>query len=113
MYMRCAYFVGRPVRGKEAEFHSRLNDALKMYMGFEKILSVQLLCGKEFEDGAPDIHATLQLCFDNEADLQAALASPFRQEMRSYFVDTVFPLFDGSVKHINHMVSEQSAILSS
>lgn len=112
MFMRCAYFVGRPVRGKEAELHARLTDALTMYQGFDKIRSVQLLLAKESEEGAPDIYATLQLCFAEEAELQAALASPFRQQMRAYFVDTVFPPFEGSVKHINHAVSDRSGSTS-
>ena len=109
MFMRCAYFVGQPVASKAAEFQARLDEALKRYMGFERILSAQMLMAREREDGAPNIYATLQLCFRSEADLRAALASPFRTVMRAYFVEQVFPLFEGSVTHINHDVSEQSA----
>ncbi|MEO7243030.1 MAG: hypothetical protein ABIW85_08980 [Variovorax sp.] len=106
MFIRCAYFTGKPVAGKEAALKKSLQATLAAYMKFEKIRSVQLLIAKEHEEGAPNHYATLQLCFDSEADLQAALATPFRQEMRAHFVDNVFPLFEGVVKHINCDVHE-------
>ncbi len=109
MFIRSAYFVGKPFPGKEAEFRQLLQGALKLYMGFKNIRGAQFLEAREVEEGAPAIYATLQLRFDSESDLQAALATPFRQEMRSYFLNSVFPLFDGTAKHINHHVEEQVA----
>jgi hypothetical protein len=108
MFIRCAYLIGKPAQGKDAALHQALQSLLKMYMSFEKIRAVKLLTGREWEDGAPGIYATLELCFDSEADLKAALATPFRQEFRAYFAANVIPLFDGIVKHINYDVLEQT-----
>jgi len=107
MFIRSAYFIGQPVAGQAEALRGHLEAALQRYMGFDKIQSAQLYVSQEFEEGAPGIYATLQLCFACEADLLAALATPFRQEMRAYFAEAVFPLFEGSVKHINHEVTEQ------
>lgn len=104
MYVRSAYFVGKPFPGKEAEFRQRMQEAVKLYLGFKNIRAAQFMDARDADEGAPGIYATLQLCFDNESDLQAALATPFRQEMRSHFLNNVFPLFDGAAKHINHQV---------
>ena len=97
------------VAGKEAALKQSLQATLAAYMKFETIRSVQLLIAREHEEGAPNHYATLQLFFDTEADLQAALATLFRQEMRAHFVYAVFPLFERPVQHINYDVDEQVA----
>ncbi len=109
MFMRCAYFLGKPLAGRDAEFHASLQGIMQRYWGFEKIRAVQLLSAREHEEGAPPVYATLQLCFDNEADLQEALTSPYRQALRAQFAETVLPLFEGQVKHINHAVEALQA----
>lgn len=106
MFIRSAYFTGRPLPGQEALLHTRLSEVLQMYLQFEKIHSVQLLFAKEIEAGGPELYATLQLCFDNEADLLEALATPYRQTLRAHFASHVIPLFDGTVKHVNHVVEQ-------
>ena len=107
MFIRCAYFVGKPIPGKEAQLRARLAETLGLYMGFDKIRRVQLLSTQAAEEGAPDVFACLQLSFDTEQDLQQALATPYRQQLRAHFAEAVLPLFDGTVKHINHQVSDQ------
>ncbi len=107
MFIRCGYLIGKPAPGKADALREGLLKSLKMFMGFEKIRSAKLLSGKDFEDGAPEIYATLELCFDNEADLLAALATPYRQEFRAFFAANVMPNFDGIVKHINQEVAEE------
>lgn len=109
MFIRCAYFAGRPVPGQEKLLRERLTALLKMYVRFENIVSLQLLVAGEAEEGSPGLYATLQLCFKSEADLKAALATPFRQECRAFFLANVLPLFEGTVKHINNDVEEALA----
>lgn len=109
MFIRSAYFTGRPVPGQEDLLHSRLGEVLQMYLGLPKIRAAQLLSAKDIEEGGPNLHATLQLCFDNEADLLAALATPYRQTLRTHFLEQIFPLFEGTVKHVNHAVQERVA----
>lgn len=109
MFVRCAYFMGHPVAGQEAVLRERLLETLQLYMKFDKIRSVQLLTAQEVEAGAPEIHATLQLVFDSERDLLEALATPYRQQLRAHFAEKILPLFEGTIKHINHAVDEQMA----
>ena len=109
MFIRCGYLIGKPAPGKADALREGLLKALKMFMAFDKIRSAKLLSGKDFEDGAPEIYATLELCFDNEADLLAALATPYRQEFRAFFAAHVMPNFDGIVKHINQDVTEEKS----
>ncbi len=102
MFVRCAYFTGHPVPGKESQLQAELEAALPMYMDMPHIVSANLLMSREAEEGAPGIHAMLQMEFASPADLEDALKSPARQRLRQHFVDVVFPLFEGSITHINH-----------
>lgn len=104
MFMRCAYFLGKPVPGQEEELHRRMVEVAQRYLGFEQVRSVQLLTSAHGDEGAPDLYATLQLCYDSEDDMNAALAMPYRHELRAHFAELVLPLFEGSVKHVNHHV---------
>ncbi len=108
MFMRCAYHIGQPRPGKGDDLQKALRSALKMYMNFERIVSARLLLGRDHEEGAPAIYATLEFWFASEADLHAALDKPYRQEFRTWFAANVTPLFDGVVKHINQDVTEQN-----
>lgn len=107
MFMRCAYLIGQAKPGKGDELQKALRSALKMYMGFDRILSARLLVGQDHEEGAPEIYATLEFLFETEADLHAALAKPYRQEFRAWFASNVTPLFEGVIKHINQDTTEQ------
>ena len=107
MFIRCAYLIGKPVAGKEGDLQRALQATLKMYLNFDNIRSIKLLTGRDHEAGAPDIYATLQMCFDSAGDLAAAFEKPFRQEFRAHFAANVMPLFDGIVKHINFDVAEE------
>ncbi len=102
MFMRCAYFIGRPVPGQEAELHRRMIDTAGRYLGFPQMRSVQLITSQQKDEGAPDLYATLQLIYDSEQAMHDALALPLRDELRAHFAAQVLPLFEGTVKHINH-----------
>lgn len=106
MFMRCAYLIGQPKQGKGDDLRKALQSALKMYAGFDKLVSARLLLGQDHEEGAPQIFATLEFWFETEADLHAALAKPYRQEFRAWFAANVTPMFEGVIKHINQQVTE-------
>ncbi|MES2412484.1 MAG: hypothetical protein V4614_01695 [Pseudomonadota bacterium] len=109
MFMRCAYLIGQPKPGKDAELQKALRAALPMYKGFDGLQSARLLLGQDHEEGAPAIYATLEFWFKDEAALNAALDKPYRQEFRTWFAANVTPLFDGVIKHINQDLIELAA----
>jgi hypothetical protein len=108
MFIRCAYLVGKPRDGHADALRQSLLTALPMYMRFDKIVSIRLLTSQDHEDGAPDIYATLELCFQTEAELWAAFEKPFRQEFKGWFGANVMPHFDGIVRHANQTVDEHT-----
>jgi len=103
MFVRAAYFIGRPHAGREAALDRQLRDALPMYANMPGCRRVELQRSREAEHGAPaGLFAVLEQTYDDSAALQAALASPQRTRLRAHFTDAVLPLFDGSVAHVNH-----------
>lgn len=106
MYTRCAYFTGRPRAGREEAFDQRLREGLALYRGLPGLQSAVLHLADEAEPGAPALHAVMELRFADAAAVQAALATPLRQQLRAWFHEQVLPLFDGSVAHINHASAE-------
>ncbi|CAM5428506.1 hypothetical protein [Eoetvoesiella caeni] len=105
MYVRCGYFIGQPVQGKKKELDEQLHAVVEMYRRFPGIRWASMLVADEADVGAPAIYATIQFCFDSKAALEAALATPHRQELRAHYANAVMPLFEGSVQHANQAVS--------
>lgn len=105
MYVRCGYFIGQPVKGKKKELDEQLHGVVELYRRFPGIRWASMLVSDEVDDGAPAIYATIQFCFDSKADLEAALATPHRQELRDYYASAVLPLFEGTVQHANQDVT--------
>ena len=106
MYTRCAYFTGRPRAGRELDFEQRLREALERYRGLPGLQSALLHLADAAEPGAPALHAVLELRFADAAAVETALATPLRQQLRTWFHEQVLPLFEGSVSHINHTSAE-------
>lgn len=105
MYVRCGYFIGQPVQGKKKELDEQLHAVVEMYRRFPGIRWASMLVTDEVDDGTPAIYATLQFCFDSKADLETALATPHRQELRTHYANAVLPFFEGTIKHANQEVT--------
>ncbi|HUH88782.1 MAG TPA: hypothetical protein VL003_12150 [Pusillimonas sp.] len=105
MYVRCGYFIGRPIEGKKEELDTQLKAMMAHYPGFPGIRWAQMLIADEVDEGAPGIYATVQFAFDSKEALEAALATPHRQEVRGHYARSVLPLFDGTVLHANQHVA--------
>ena len=105
MYVRCAYFIGHPVTGKKEELDKRLLEVVEMYPEFPGLRWANIMIAKEADEGAPDIYATLQFCFDSPEALARALDTPHRQVMRNHFTTHVLPLFEGKIFHVNQEVN--------
>lgn len=105
MYVRCGYFIGRPVEGKKDELDAQLRAIVNLYPKFPGIRWANMLIADEVDEGAPAIYATIQFAFDSKEALEAALATPHRQELRAQYAKTVLPLFEGTVLHANQHVA--------
>ena len=105
MYVRCGYFIGRPIQGKKDELDAQLRAVMDLYPGFPGIRWAHMLIADEVDEGAPDVYATVQFAFDSKEALDAALATPHRQELRAHYARWVLPLFEGTVLHANQHVA--------
>lgn len=101
MYVRCGYFIGKPAAGKKAELDAELMGVVKLYHKFPGLRWANMLIADEVEEGSPEIYATLHFCFDSKEALEAALATPVRQELRTHYANAVLPFFEGTIKHAN------------
>lgn len=108
MYVRCGYFIGQPVAGKKAELDAQLHGIVELYRRFPRIRWANMSVADEVDEGAPAIYATIQFCFDSKQDLEAALATPVRQELRTHYANAVLPLFEGTIKHANQTVTHMA-----
>ena len=102
MHIRCAYFEGEVAPEMRARF-DRFMDAeiMPRLTSMPKVRAVRLLRGEAFQDGAPGIYQTIEQEYDSIADIEAALASEVRREMRDKLTE-IMPLFKGRIWHINH-----------
>lgn len=103
---RYAYFIGRPVEGKSELFLQELNAIVAGFSTLPGVRSAQLERPYYFETDDLDIYTTVRISFDTVEDIEAALATTKRQELRAQFTQRVKPLFQGIVTHINYESAE-------
>lgn len=103
---RYAYFIGKPVEGKSDEFLEELGAIVRGFSTLPGVRSAQLEKPYYFETDDLAIYATVRISFDSTEDIETALATPERQELRTRFAQRVKPLFDGVVTHINYDSTE-------
>jgi hypothetical protein len=105
MYVRCAYFQG-DVDPADRERFDRFMDEeiMPRLVHMPKVRAIRLLRGRKFEDDGPRFYQTIEQDYDSLADIEAALASEVRGEMRHKLAE-IMPLFKGKLSHTNHEVS--------
>lgn len=106
MWIRSAFWVGKPHSGQEAAFDeaitSELVPSLKRLPG---VSSAHALWPRRREDSPPDIHCQVIVEFADDAAMQVMLASDARKALRTR-VGEVAAMFDGAISHIDYEVGE-------
>lgn len=102
MWIRSAFWVGRPKAGTEERFQALMDQSvvpgLKTLPGVRSALA---LWPKVREDNPPDICCQIVVQFDNRADIDRMLASPERTAFRPKVLE-VIALFEGQFSHIDY-----------
>ena len=105
MYVRCAYFQGEVAPADRERFDRFMDEEIMpRLVHMPKVRAIRLLRGRQFEDDGPRFYQTIEQDYDSLADIEAALASEVRGEMRHKLAE-VMPLFTGKLSHTNHEVS--------
>ncbi len=100
MIVRSAVLEGRVVPGREAAFDAVMSgDVLAAIRRYPGIVDVRLRRPVDQEDGAPPVCMIFDLYFRSLHDMKSALASPTRQEVRS-FIAAAMKDFEGKVYHL-------------
>jgi len=100
LIIRTAVLEGTVPQTERAGFDARMRDgvlpAIARYPGLRR---ATLRRAAEQEPGAPSVYMTFELWFDDLAAMEAALASPVRQEVRARIAEAMGP-FEGRVYHL-------------
>jgi hypothetical protein len=104
MWIRSAFWVGKPKVGTESAFRRELDGlivpALRALPG---VTDVKALWPERFEDQPPAIACQILVQFSSEAELEKMLASPERHALRPQ-VKALAGRFEGSLSHIDYEV---------
>lgn len=104
MWIRSAFWMGRPKGGQEAEFDRAIDDELLPALNrLPGVTSARALWPRRFEDDAPAIYCQTIVEFADEAGLRTMMASEERKVMRSRVTELI-ALFDGGLSHIDYEV---------
>ncbi|WP_077037303.1 hypothetical protein [Pelomonas sp. KK5] len=104
MWVRSAFWVGRPKAGQEKAFQARMDGALVPALGaLPGVRSARALWPRVLEDGPPAIACQILVEFDTRADVDRMLASPERAALRPQVLE-VKAMFEGSFSHIDYEV---------
>jgi hypothetical protein len=105
MWIRSAYWEGKPRVGEEQAFaaavDSELVPGLKALPG---VIDAHALWPKRLEDSPPAIACQILVHFASEAEVDRMLASPERLALRGR-VREIAGLFDGKISHIDFEVA--------
>ncbi len=104
MWIRSAFWIGRPKAGHEDEFQTRMNQVLAPAMrALPGVRDAKALWPRSREDNPPDIACQFIVEFDSRADVDRMLASPERAALRPHVLE-VKAMFDGQFSHIEYEV---------
>lgn len=100
MIVRSAYLEGTVAEKDRAEFDRRMNTTvLGAIRTYPRIRDVRLRRIAEADAGAPPVYMIFDLYFDSLDDMNAALASQTRQQVRDRIAEAM-GLFKGRVYHL-------------
>ena len=102
MWIRSAFWLGRPRVGEEARFAAAINEELIPAMRcFPGVADVKALWPSNREEPVPDIHCQVIVSFASAEDMATMLASPERAALRPRVVAAA-EMFDGTLGHIDY-----------
>jgi uncharacterized protein (TIGR02118 family) len=111
MIIRSAVLEGSVTEANRAAFDRHMREtvlsAIATYPGLRE---VRLRHPVTAESGAPPVHVVFDLYFDSLTDMDAALASPVRAQVRET-IAAVMPMFDGRVYHL--VMDEREVLVGS
>jgi hypothetical protein len=105
MWVRSAYWVGRPKVGAEAALRNAVDkDLVPTLESLPGVIGARALWARRLENGALPIACQIIIEFPSMADLDRMLASPERAAMRAQ-VPALLEMFEGTVSHIDFEVA--------
>ncbi|MCP5400018.1 MAG: hypothetical protein R3E11_00450 [Sphingobium sp.] len=105
MWVRVAYWLGKPKDGVEEEFVHGVNTiVIPGLQALPGVLGAEALWPCQSEDNAPDVYGLIHVHFNSAADIDDMLASPERTAFREKIVGVV-ELFEGRLSHVNYEVA--------
>ena len=104
MWIRSAFWVGRPQAGQEADFDDAIATQLVPTLNrLPGVSSARALWPRRREDNPPDIYCQIIVEFADDAAMQTMLASGGRKALRVR-VGEIAAMFDGAISHIDYEV---------
>ena len=104
MWIRSAFWVGRPHAGQQDAFDRAVQHELVPSLNrLPGVASARALWPRRREDDPPAIHCQVIVEFADDVALQTMLASDERKALRAR-VGEVAALFDGAISHIDYEV---------
>jgi hypothetical protein len=104
MWIRSAFWTGKPRSGQEAAFASAINEELVPALKrLPAVKDAAALWPERLEDSPPLIACQILVYFDDQAGVDTMLASPERLALRDR-VRSVAQMFDGAISHIDYEV---------
>ena len=101
MWIRSAYWVGRPHQGHEDAFATAINDELvPAIVQLPGVVDAKALWPRRLEDSPPDIACQILVNFGSKVDIDRMLASPERRKLRTKVIE-IIGIFNGKVSHID------------
>src|ERR1044072_7703331 len=99
MIVRSAYLEGDVASGDSAAFDRGCDQVVKAIQSYPCIRAVKLRRLARPEEGAPPVLAIFDLYFDTLEDMDTALASETRQQVRATIAASL-SMFRGRVYHL-------------
>ena len=104
MWIRSAFWSGKPKAGMDVDFRSAIDaEIVPGLVTLPGVRDVKALWPQRLEDNPPAIYCQIIVQFDDEAAVDTMLASPARAAMRAR-VREIAGMFDGAISHIDYAV---------
>ena len=99
MFVRCAFFKGRVIKGKENEFQNYWQENLvPLWRAFPNLLELRVMCEVESDDPEHPFPLVMAMKFSSRDAIKEALNSPARWKSKE-LSKKLFKMFDGGVIH--------------
>ena len=99
MFIRCAFFIGRIIPGKNTVFNDYWeNELVPLWRAFPNLLELRVLREVESDDPENPFPLVMVMKFRSQEDIQEALNSPIRWKSKETS-KILLKMFDGSVIH--------------